>query len=165
MKNKKKSKIKTQEQEIWKKIHIRKWLFMLWIQLTFKKSVKNWKKKKMGIIDGIIDKVPNVSTCCCCINLRIGGLIIGILELVSFTVSYFYQYHMGEQLYFLPYCKFDLYKNIWMRHGLCSLMQMNKPILQKKKAFEWKILIKIRKKETDAFDENYFKRKHVWVKE
>ncbi|XP_055305846.1 uncharacterized protein LOC129570314 isoform X2 [Sitodiplosis mosellana] len=43
----------------------------------------------MERINKLIHKIPSVSTCCFCVDLRTAGLIIGSLRLVGFTLLLF----------------------------------------------------------------------------
>lgn len=35
------------------------------------------------------NNIPTVSTCCCCIDLKIGGLIVGILKMILYLYAIF----------------------------------------------------------------------------
>lgn len=39
---------------------------------------------------GLYESLPRVKSCCCCINLRTGVLILGILQIIAAVASWAY---------------------------------------------------------------------------
>lgn len=47
----------------------------------------------------MFDKIPAVQKCCFCVNLRIGAIIVGFLEVIMFLTDFIMMYIRVKPLY------------------------------------------------------------------